>query len=530
MKTLFKNGTLIDGSGNPPFQGDLLIEDDRIVQVGGEIEESVIGADGKVVDCTGLQVCPGLIDAHSHNDFFYDREDADLYYRPFIEQGITTQVTGNCSFSPFGAIPGSEYNSLIGGGLFHALHPGTYAEFKERAKGRLYVNMAPLIGHGTCRTTISGFKSDPLSDEQIDQIKALVDEAMEGGAFGGSFGFMYEPGIFSERKEIDAFAKEVAKYGGIITVHPRACSKIGPGYPLITKKPHIELALDEVVDIMEKSGCRMEYSHLIFTGEKSWPSLEPMLKQFHDLHDKQNKPIAFDNYSFEYGASVITVALPPWYLDMTTEDRKKPLNRFKIKTYLNLEKRLLGIDWSDFIIAYISDDHREYEGRIIADVAEERKMDPRDLYLELVELSKGEGRIYLGKYYNEDIIHRLMEDDLSIFMTDAWVEESGTQNISAFQCFPQFFVLAKKYGIPPERIVRKMTGATVDRFLIKDRGYLREGYKADLTILDLDHMKVNVKQQNFKPEGIIHVYVNGQPELIDTQFVNNCAGEVLSLK
>lgn len=105
MKTLFKGGMIYDGSGRRPFKGDVLIEDDRIVKVAENIDEKA----GKTVDISGYQICPGLIDAHSHNDFFYDREDAEKFYKPFIEQGITTQVTGNCSFSPFGMDKDTPY-------------------------------------------------------------------------------------------------------------------------------------------------------------------------------------------------------------------------------------------------------------------------------------------------------------------------------------------------------------------------------------------------------------------------------------
>ena len=119
MKTLFKNGTIYDGTGNKPCTGDVLIEDDRIAAVGGSITEAA----DRIVDITGCQICPGLIDAHSHNDFFYDREDAEKFYRPFIEQGITTQITGNCSFSPFGVDPDTPYRDKIGGGLFDAASP-----------------------------------------------------------------------------------------------------------------------------------------------------------------------------------------------------------------------------------------------------------------------------------------------------------------------------------------------------------------------------------------------------------------------
>ena len=116
MKTLFKGGTVYDGTGGRAFTGDVLIEDDIILEVGTDIKADA----DKVIDISGKQICPGLIDAHSHNDFFYDREDAEKYYRPFIEQGITTQITGNCSFSPFGIDPDTPYREKVGGGLFDA--------------------------------------------------------------------------------------------------------------------------------------------------------------------------------------------------------------------------------------------------------------------------------------------------------------------------------------------------------------------------------------------------------------------------
>ena len=235
MKTLFKNGTIYDGSGGRPHVGDLLIEDDRILAVGGEITEAA----ERVVDLSGLAICPGLIDAHSHNDFFYDREDAEKFFRPFIEQGITTQITGNCSFSPFGVDPATPHKDKIGGGLFQAVAPCSFAAFKKRAEGRLFVNLVPLIGQGSVRAGMTGYDSEPFSPEQIEQELSHVREAMEGGAFGGSFGFMYEPDRYAKEDEILAFAKEIARYDGIVTVHPRACSIVSADYPLLTKKSHL---------------------------------------------------------------------------------------------------------------------------------------------------------------------------------------------------------------------------------------------------------------------------------------------------
>ena len=525
MKTLFKNALIYDGSGSAPMTGDVLIEGDRILAVGGTIDTPA----DKVVDLSGYQICPGLIDAHSHNDFFYDREDAEKFYRPFIEQGITTQITGNCSFSPFGVDSGTPYKDKIGGGLFQAVAPGSFAAFKERARGKLYVNLVPLIGQGSVRAGLTGYDPAPLSPEQLEQELSHVREAMEGGAFGGSFGFMYEPSRYAGKEEILAFAKEVAKYDGIITIHPRACSIVSADYPLLTKKSHLEMGLDEAVDIMEKSGCRLEYSHLIFTGQRSWKLLGKMLATFY-RERKKGYPIAYDNYAFHYGASVITVVFPEWYAALSPEEAKKPVNRFKLSLTILMYRKVLGIDWEDMVVAYISDEHPEYEGKTIPQAAAEEGLSELDMYLKLVDLSHRQGSIYLGKYYNDEIVRRLMEDELSVFMTDAWVEEKGLQNIAAFQTFPQFFLLARRYGIPVEKIVRKMTGATADRFQIPERGYLRPGCKADLTVIDLKAMRVNEAKPDEKPGGIVHVYVNGQAVLEDGLYRGETAGEVVLKK
>lgn len=522
MKTLFKGGTVYDGSSKRPFTGDVLIEDDRIIEVAGKIRKKA----DEVIDISGLQICPGFIDAHSHNDFFYDREDAEKYFRPFIEQGITTQITGNCSFSSFGIDPDTPYKEELGGGLFGAQHPCSFAEFKKRAKGNLFVNLVPLIGQGSVRAGMTGYDPAPYTAEQIEKELEHVREAMEGGAFGGSFGFMYEPDRYAKEDEIIAFAKEIAKYDGIVTIHPRANSIVSADYPLLTRKSHLEMGLDEAVDIMHKSGCRLEYSHLIFVGERSWKLLNRMLAKFHGEHYTGN-PIAFDNYVFHYGASVITVVFPEWYAKLSKEEAKLPINRRKLELTILMYRKVLGIDWDDMVVAYISDEHPEYEGKTIPECAAGEGLSELDMYLKLVDLSDRAGSIYLGKYYNDEIVQRLMNDELSVFMTDAWVVDKGLQNIAAFQTFPQFFLLAKRYSIPIQKVVRKMTGKTADRFRIPERGYLKPGYKADITVIDIDNIKVDESKPDFRPEGIVHVYVNGHPVIKDGDYKGGRNGEVV---
>ena len=205
MRTLFKGGTIYDGTGRRPFAGDVLIEDDRIVKIADNIKDKA----DNTIDISGYQICPGLIDAHSHNDFFYDRDDAEKFYKPFIEQGITTQITGNCSFSPFGVDEDTPYKDKIGGGLFDTMHPCSFAEFKRRAEGNLYVNLVPLIGQGSVRAGMTGYDPTPYTEEQIEKELQHVREAMEGGAFGGSLGFMYEPDRYAKEDEITHGCKQV---------------------------------------------------------------------------------------------------------------------------------------------------------------------------------------------------------------------------------------------------------------------------------------------------------------------------------
>lgn len=523
MTTLLKNGLVVDGSENKPVRADVLLKDDRVEAIGTDL-----GSADVEIDCEGLTVAPGFIDAHSHNDMFYDYENAYDYYKPFLEQGITTQITGNCGFSPFGVDPQSPFVGDVGSGLFKAAHPGTFADFKKRAPGKLFVNIAPLVGHSTTRISVNGMSPKALTPEQIEAEVALVDEAMREGCLGGSFGFMYEPSQYAKEDELIAFAKKVAEYDGIMTVHPRAESRVAMDYSLLNLRPHIELGLEEVIRIMEKSKCRMEYSHMIFVGKSSWPSLDRMLQLLHDYRSK-GYDIGYDLYSMTYGASVITVICPAWYMALTPEQKKKPINKLKLTLMINIVKRVLGIDFCDLRIAYINDDphYRAYEGMNVEEIAKAEGKKCIEMYLELVDASNGKGGIFLGQYLNDDIIRRLMEDDMSVFITDAWYSAKGAQNGATYQCFPDFLLKGMQWNIPVEKVIRKMTGATADRFRLKDRGYLKPGYKADVTIFAPDELKLYPDEPGRKADGIRMTFTNGVMTVKDGKALNVTPGELI---
>ncbi|MCL2188924.1 MAG: amidohydrolase family protein [Defluviitaleaceae bacterium] len=499
MKILLKNGTIYDGTGAPSYMGDVYIEGERIVDIGTGLSPEV----DKVIDCTGLSITPGFIDAHSHNDFFVDGEDRDAYFAPFIKQGITTQIVGNCGFSSYGVSRESVHKNKVGGGLFHTKKAGGFADFLHAARGRMPVNIAPLIGHGTVRIGISGYDAAHFSKAQIEEMLTHVREAMELGALGGSLGIMYQPGMYADKEEFVAFAREIAKYDGILTVHPRANSKVSLSYRPIFIKPHLEIALDEVINIAQEAGVKLHYSHLIHVGEATWKCCSTMLEKLH------NANATYDLYAFCYGGSVITVILPPWYLHLSEEKRKRPMVQLRLKLLINLARKLLGLDFDDFIIADMGAKYAHYQGKNIGEIAREQGLSKIDMYIKLVEDSQGKARIFIEKYNNEEIILKLMQDKSSMFMTDAWLENSGRQSHATFQGFPLFLVKAREAGLPLAEIIHKMTGKTAERFRLPNRGTLKAGNFADITVFDYEAVSVDLSTPEATPKGINYVLING---------------------
>ena len=522
MKILLKNGLIYDGSLEKPKIGDIYLDNGKIKTIGNNLNMTV----DEVIDCTNLIVSPGFIDSHSHNDFYVGSKDAIL---PFLKQGITTQIVGNCGFSAYGVSPDSQYKELVGGSLFKTTNAGSLNAYANRYRDKLIQNIVPLVGHGTTRISVNGMSSSPLTTEQFQEQLRLLEDNLQQGAFGGSIGLMYEPGMYAPFEELVEIAKVIKKYNGILTVHPRANSKIALGYPLLSIKPHIEQGLDEVIKIMKATGVRVEYSHLIFVGKSSWKSVNPMLKKFKNARE-EGYEIAYDIYPFTYGASTINVILPGWYLQLSPEERKKKATLFKLKTIINITKKLLGIDFTDLIITYIGPDYPQYEGRTVADIANDEGLKPIDMYIKLVDLSKGEGKIMLDKYYNEEIIEKLMKDDLSVYMTDAWYEEQGAQNAGTFQAYPFFLQKTKKFNIPLENTIHKMTGKITDRFQIKNRGYIKEDYAADITIFDYNDININFNDASSTPTGIKYVLINGEVVLDNNQYNGKTNGKLLRFR
>ena len=513
--TLLKNGLIYDGSLNPPFVGSVIIEDERIAEISRDAAE---GYGGEVIDCTGLVVAPGFIDAHSHNDFYTTYDDNMKYFLPFAEQGITSLVTGNCGFSPAGYFKATKYRELVGGGLFSAYPTDAdYSGLKAwigSPHQKTPLNIFPLIGHGTARIGVKGKSSERLAENEMEAMLASIEEGLKEGAYGVSLGLMYEPGLYAPYEELLQVARLVKKYDRVLTVHNRAQSKISTSYtPPIGGRAHNLRAIDEMVEIAKATGVKLQNSHLIFVGEKSFDTVDETLEMI-DKCNAEGGDLGFDLYSLTYGASIITVILPGWYLMLDESKRRSASVKLRLWAEILVARKSLGLDFNDILIADGAGYIDEYEGMYVSDIAAQLKQGPLRTYIDLVDRSSGKAGVYIKKYSNEEIIKKLVKHERSILMTDAWIQPRGVQNGAAYYGMAKFLLMAKSSEFSLEEIINKMTKKTAELFNIKDRGSIAAGDYADITVFDYSNMRIDETRVE-KPDGIRYVFVNGRKVIDD---------------
>ena len=505
---LFKDALIYDGTGAEAFKGDILVDNDRIL----EVSEGIQPEEGwDVVDLNGLSVAPGFIDAHSHNDWFAIKNEPQKYFEPFIRQGITSFVAGNCGLSAVGFEADSQHVDKVGGGLFSyrdttGVYP-TVSEFFSAIDRNTPCNIAVLAGHCSARASVAGYENRPLTDAERTKMLGIMENALREGACGLSLGLMYEPGIYAGIDELKEVARLCEKYDRPMTVHPRACSAVSMTYPLLGR-PHLLRALDELVEIASGTKMKLHYSHAIFVGRRSFRCKDELLAILHGLKDK-GVDMGFDIYSELLGVSVITVVLPAWYQALSPSQKRHWFNKLKLGILIKATIILLGFGWDDIQIAYIGPGYEKYEGKSVAQIAKEMGKSCLDAYLDLCEMSDFKGRVNMGPYSTPEIVSELSKDENCLYMTDAWVEDHGIQNPAIYDCFPKFlkFSLCGTGDTMPNTI-KKMTGAVAERFSIKERGYIKPGYFADLTVFDENKLREGEPDQE-KSFGIEKVYING---------------------
>lgn len=532
---LIRGGRVLDGTGNPWFLADVAIKDGRIAAI-GRLEGA---AARRVIDAQGLYVVPGFIDLHSHADEGLGSQRTRANPN-MVAQGVTTVVVNQDGRSPW---PISEQKAL----------------YERQGVG---TNVVLLIGHGTVRRLV--MKDDfrrAATREEIEQMKALVTQGMEQGAFGLSAGLEYVPGRWSTTEELVELAKVVAASGGFYIAHQRSEGRDPLWKNASDEAPSVDLlqAVEETIRISKEAGIVAVASHLKAKGASFWGSSYAAVRLIAEARER-GLPVYADQYPYDTtGTDGQTVLIPLWALaDEGTEvggqlgqlvaERGQAFARAKE----NLRRRLTDPKLRerirrdiaheiarrggpDRIIIYEFPDPALVE-KSLAEIARMRGLSPVDtaLWIQLHGLDRPGGARMRGFSLSELDIEHIMRQEFTATSSDAgtvaWGE--GIPHPRYYGAFPRKIrrYVFERGVISLPFAIRSMTSLPAQIIGLRDRGLLREGYWADLVIFDPRTIadRATYTNPHQYPEGILYVLVNGEFVVDGGQLTGKLPGKVLT--
>ena len=534
LDLLIKKGRIIDGAGNPWYAADVGVKDGKIYAIGKLRKPDA----KKTIDATGHIVAPGFIDAHSHADF------NTLVYRDMeniIHQGITTVVAGQCGSTP---APMSDLiREQAQKGLDAELPPGiklqiTWSSFddylKEEGKKGLGANVAHMVGHGAIRAAAMGYADRAPTASELQKMREYTAEAMKAGAYGLSTGLIYPPGIYAKTDEIIELAKVAAEYGGIYDSHIR-----GEGKTLMK-------ALEEALEIGYKAKIPVQISHHKIASKTIWGSSVKTLEMFMKAR-ADGVDVTVDQYPYKAGSTSLMTLLPPWVHDGGREAALERLRDPELRARMEreIEEGIEGwenfageLGWENvYVTSVITDTNKPVEGMNMTEIKKHRKA--KDEFTALYELLlEEEGAAGMVIFYgDEGDVQRIMKHTLHMVGTDAGcctVEGpfcKGKPHPRHYGTYPKVlgrYVREEKL-LTWEEAVRKMTSFPAQRFGLLDRGLLRPGMCADITIFNPDTVidTADYKDPHNFPSGIPYVIVNGELAISEGNYTKRNAGKTL---
>ncbi|HHY25256.1 MAG TPA: D-aminoacylase [Desulfitobacterium dehalogenans] len=526
MKTLLKNGFIVDGSAAPGYYGDLLIENDKIVSIGslGDVEAD------RVIDVEGHVIAPGFIDTHSHSDIQILTDPEVL---PKVMQGITTEVLGQDGISlvplPQQYIQPWRKNLAGLDGDSDDIHWEDLATTEdyllaiEGAKPGL--NACYLVPHGNIRMEAMGLDNREPTEEEIQKMKEITRREMESGAFGVSTGLIYMPCAYSGMNEVVEICKVAAEYDGAFVVHQRS------------EADDIINSMEEVIEIGKQSGIKVHWSHFKVCGKPNWGKIDRQIELLKEAKAEGIR-VSFDQYPYVAGSTMLGVILPPWAHDGGTDKLLKRLEdpELRIKMIYDIEHGIPG--WDNFVdfagldgIYVTSVKNKKNEdviGLNLVQIGELRGKDPYNAVFDL--LYEEENAVGMYDYYGkEEHVIRFMTMPEQNVCTDGLL--GGKPHPRVYGSFPRVLgkYVREQKALSLEEAVRKMTGKPAEVFGLKERGLLKEGYFADICIFNRDTIidKGDFTNPAQYPEGIDYVLINGQIVINHGKHTGFRAGRVL---
>ena len=520
---LIAGGTVYDGTGGPPFRADIGISGGAVRSI-GRIRASRAAT---IIKAEGLAVSPGFIDIHEHTA-------EGLLVNPRAEsavrQGVTTIVSGNCGDSPF---------PLTDEG-FEKMRETLEAEYGLNLNwrdirgflGRLdeagaAINYATFVGHGTVRAAAMGFGNRAPSAAELERMKALVGEAMAGGALGLSSGLEYTPGSFASTEELIELCRVAARSGGIYATHMR------------DEETGILEAVDEAFRIARETPIRLQISHLKIGYAVNWPKFPALLDR---LERARAAGVEFrcDRYPYVAWATGLDMFFPLWSREGTNEDfiarLRDPSLQGRLRAEVMVKQKELG-SWDKVLISSVATDkNRPLEGMNVLDASVRAGQAPYDFMRDL--LVEEMGRVGM-------ITFAMSEDQLKVLLAHPLVGVGSDGSavapygpLAKGKPHPRFYgtfprVLGKyvreEKVVPLEEMIRKMTAMPAAHLGFVRRGMLKIGWAADVCVFDPERIidKATFTEPAVYSEGIRQVVVNGEVVVDEGRHTGRLPGRVL---
>ena len=526
LDTILLNGTVYDGTGARPVRADIGIKDGLIAEIG-----DLSGAEAETrIDVEGLAVAPGFIDLHTHSDFTLI---ADGRAESQVHQGVTTEVIGQCGYSCAPVRKASDVAIMAPGftdGMIE-VDWSTFGEYLDRLeKTDLGVNVAAFVGHGTIHRAVLGDALRPANDDELDEMKVLLEESIDGGAYGFSSGLEYWPGSVATPDQMADLVGVAARKGVIYATHVR------------NRDLFYDIGFGEAISTARAAGARLQISHIQPKYGAPSYAMEHAIKMVDDARG-YDVDVAYDVIPHDWSHTRVMAILPQWAQEGGVAEvsarLRDPAMRAKIKRNPKPMWRVVSDGLWDRVVLMQSGANPDLVGMSFADIGVKRNVDPYDAALDLL-LEEGDHMSHLmwtSQSFSEDDIRLALSQGECAVISD-------TLALSPEGCLKHHIGSLSGYGwaarflahyvrdhavLTLEEGVRRLTSLPAERLGVTDRGRLAKGLHADITVFEADHIAshCDVAHPRRYATGIAHVLVNGALSMRDGERTEADAGRVL---